>query len=100
MSEFSKNTTNYLAFHAKLVIEQNIRKIIDATRNIPHKSLMFLAISLISFSAFFMLVEYGPKPCKEHKPVFHYIAIKDCPQKRKDLKSNNYLIVAAATQSA
>jgi hypothetical protein len=32
-------------------------------RNLPHKSLTFFAISLISFSVFLMRVEYGPNPC-------------------------------------
>lgn len=29
----------------------------------PQRSLIFLAISLISFSTFLILVEYGPSPC-------------------------------------
>jgi hypothetical protein len=32
-------------------------------RNLPHRSLTFFAISLISFSVFLMRVEYGPNPC-------------------------------------
>ncbi len=41
---------------------KNSRRICSR-RNLPHKSLTFFAISLISFSVFLMRVEYGPNPC-------------------------------------
>jgi hypothetical protein len=46
-----------------LHIKRNCSGLKNSRRNLPHKSLTFFAISLISFSVFLMRVEYGPNPC-------------------------------------